>query len=265
MTASPSSRPSWSAGCARLRRGRPGPGDDPRRAALPRRTHPSRRTSRSAGVRPAMGLFGRMYVAQVALAIERRARTPAGRNLGRGDTAARAAASIATGPDAVAQAWGAVQDRHGRHRPPPAKSRDQVRAVLVERGLTDVRAAARAAPGTGQIGVSPRALAVARRRGPGEAQRPSPPARRRDNDSPNGRRWRACWPPSSTPSPTGARSRHGSRRSKVTPTATSSATATDTSATSTASAGGAAGRTGRTAGSTGADPPVCPGPPPPDP
>jgi hypothetical protein len=95
--------------------------------------------------------YGRMYVAQVALAIDaEHGPLPAGISV----EAIRPLVPLLhrDGADAVAQAWAAVQDRYGdRHRPP---SRTEVRAVLVERGLTTCAPEPERLPDTGQIGVS---------------------------------------------------------------------------------------------------------------
>jgi hypothetical protein len=120
--------------------------------------------------------YSRIYASRVALAISaEHGPLPAGVS----PDALRALVPLLNreGPDAVAQAWGAVLDRHERHgaqRRPP--SREQVRAALAERGLTDLRGRARTAPGHRPDRRLARAVTGPRRRGPGEAERPSPPA-----------------------------------------------------------------------------------------
>lgn len=56
------------------------------------------------------------------------------------------------GPEAVAQAWTAVQERYGaRHRPP---SRSEVRTVLADAGVVTCAPERRRAPEMGQVGIS---------------------------------------------------------------------------------------------------------------
>jgi hypothetical protein len=98
--------------------------------------------------------YSRIYASRVALAISaEHGPLPAGVS----PDALRALVPLLNreGPDAVAQAWGAVLDRHERHgaqRRPP--SREQVRAALAERGLPTCAAEPERLPATGQIGVS---------------------------------------------------------------------------------------------------------------
>lgn len=96
--------------------------------------------------------YSRIYAAQVALAIG----SDGGPGLP-GNVSAESLRPLVPllnrdGPDAVARAWEAVQARYSTQQRPP--SREQVRAVLVERGLATCAPGRERLPATAQIGVS---------------------------------------------------------------------------------------------------------------